>query len=53
MERVYVYREIIGPAPGDADYMMNPMSPQLDPATQINTFKSYVALIADPSPGSE
>ncbi|KAI0213607.1 Transformation/transcription domain-associated protein [Lamellibrachia satsuma] len=26
------------------------VSPQ-DPATQINTFKSYVALIADPSPG--
>ena len=35
-----------------ASVSMMPLSPQ-DPATQINTFKSYVTLIADPIPGSE
>jgi len=31
---------------------MMPMSPQ-DPATQLNTFKTYVTLIADSTPGSK
>ena len=29
-----------------------PMSPQ-DPVTQLNTFKTYVTLIADATPGSK
>ena len=32
---------------------MMPMSPQVDAATQITTFKSYVALINDQSTGSK
>ena len=31
---------------------MMPVSPQ-DPATQLNTFKTYVTLIADSTPGSK
>jgi len=31
---------------------MMPISPQ-DPATQLNTFKTYVTLIADTTPGSK
>ena len=31
---------------------MMPTSPQ-DPATQLNTFKTYVTLIADSTPGSK
>jgi len=51
IKKKFVTRLLPGPLTPGSKMMTMPMSPQ-DPVTQLSTFKSYVALIADTTPNS-